>query len=94
MVLGCEKEPSMMLLQTKFKIASVYSVLSIDPGTPWLKNNTMVDHVLYLNFFWSHGRFQRLLGLGIAVRHEHEGARLGLECAALSVLRKGAGRTG
>jgi hypothetical protein len=40
--------------------------------------------------------FQHLLGLGIAaVRHEleHEEAKLGLECAALSILRKGAERT-
>jgi hypothetical protein len=42
---------------------------------------------------------QRLLGPGmidIAVRHEHEESqvKLGLKCAALSIPRKGAGRTG
>jgi hypothetical protein len=45
------------------------------------------------NFFWVTWTFsQRLLGPDIAVRHEHEESQveLGLECAALSILRKGA----
>lgn len=47
------------------------------------------------NFFLVTWTFsQRLLGPDVAVRHEHEESQveLGLECAALSFLRKGAGR--
>ena len=54
----------------------------------------MVDHVLCFNFLGHMGVSNGSWELGIAVRHEHEEAKLGLECAAVSILRKGAGRTG